>query len=85
MDIYDIGTLRQNRTRGCPLLTESAMRKEGRGTMCEYVEKKAGLVICNWYNNQRFVTISNFLGKDPISQANHFNRKNRKMISTASS
>ena len=80
MDIYAIGTLRQDRTRGCPLPTESAMRKEGRGTMCEFVEKKAGLVICTWYDNRRVITISNFLGKDPTSQANRFDRKNRKMI-----
>ena len=51
MDIYAIGTLRQDRTRGCPLPTKSAIRKEGCGTMCEFVEKKAGLVICSWYDN----------------------------------
>ena len=51
MDIHATGTLRQDRIRGCPLPTESAMRKEGRDTVCEFVEKKAGLVICTWYNN----------------------------------
>ena len=80
IDIYAIGTLRQDRTRGCPLPTESAKRKEGRGAMCEFVEKNAGLVICTWYDNRRVLTISNFLGKEPISQANRFNCKNRKMI-----
>ena len=64
MDIYAIGTLRQDRTRGCQLPTESAMRKEGRGTMCAFVEKKAELVICTWYDNR----------------ANRFDRRNRKMI-----
>ena len=43
MDIYAIGTLRQDLTRGCPLTTESAMRKEGYGTT-SLVEKKAGLL-----------------------------------------
>ena len=80
MDIYVIGTLRQDRTRGYPLPTKSVIRKEGCGTMCEFVEKKAGLVICSWYDNWRFITISNFLGNDPISQANRFDHKNRKMI-----
>ena len=70
----------KDRTRVCPLPTESVMRKVGRGTMCEFVEKKAGLVICTWYDNRRVITIFNFLAKDSISQANRFDRKNRKLI-----
>ena len=80
MDIHATGTLLQDRIRGCPLPTESAMRKEGRNTVCEFVEKKAGLVICTWYNNWRVVTISNSLGKYPIFQANRLDCRNRKMI-----
>ena len=56
------------------------MHKEGHGTMCEFVEKKAALVIFIWYNNQRVITMFNFLGKDTISQANCFDRKRCKMI-----
>ena len=44
MDIYVISTLRQDLTRGCPLTTESAMCKEGCGTMSQFVEKKVGLL-----------------------------------------
>ena len=80
MDIFVIGPLHQNRTRDCPLPTESAMRKEGRGTVCEFLEKKAGLVICTWYDNRGVITIFNFLRKDPISQGNRFDLRNRKMI-----
>ena len=42
--IYVIGTLRQDLNRDCPLTTESAMRKEGCGTMIQFVEKKAELL-----------------------------------------
>ena len=44
MDIFVIGTLSKDLTRGCPRTTGSAMRKEGCGTMSQFVEKKAGLL-----------------------------------------
>ena len=43
MDMYVIGTLRQDLI-SCPLTTQSAMRKEGRGTMSQFVERKTGLL-----------------------------------------
>ena len=43
MDMCVIGTLRQALT-SCPLTTQSGMRKEGCGTMSQFVERKAGLL-----------------------------------------
>ena len=40
MDIYVIGTLSEDVTRVCPLTTGSAMRKDGCGTMSQFVERK---------------------------------------------
>ena len=76
--IFAVGTLRADRSRGCPISTESAMRKKGRGTNEEFVEKDHDLVICAWYDNRRVLTISNFVGKEPVSQANRYDRKNNK-------
>ena len=44
MDIYVTGTLTQDPARGCPLTTECTMRKEGCGTLSQFVEKKSGLL-----------------------------------------
>lgn len=44
MDIYALGTLSEDVTRVCPLTTGSAMRKDGCGTMSQFVEKKVGLL-----------------------------------------
>ena len=49
------------------------MRKEGCGTLSQFVEKKAGLLSVPG-------TRTNFLGEDPISQANRFNCRKGKMI-----
>ena len=78
--IFAVGTLKADRSRDCPLPTKSAMRKEGRGTMLEFVEKDHNLVICGWYDNRRVLTVSNFVGKDPVSEANRYDRKNHKEV-----
>ena len=43
--IFAIGTLRSDRSRGSPIPTEHKMKKKGRGTICEFVEKDHNLVI----------------------------------------
>ena len=44
MDRYVVGTFSEDVTRVCPLTTGSAMRKDGCGTMSQFVEKKIGLL-----------------------------------------
>ena len=44
MDIYIVGTFSEDVTRVCPLTTGFAMRKDGYGTMSQFVEKKFGLL-----------------------------------------
>ena len=44
MDRYVVGTFSEDVTRVCPLTTGSAMRKDGCGTMSQFVEKKVGLL-----------------------------------------
>ena len=82
--IYAVATLRSDRSRGCPIPAEKEMKKEGRGCIFQFTDTKAGLVLCCWYDNRRVITISNFLGKDPISEANHFDRVKKQKISVPS-
>ena len=44
MDIYVVSTLSEDVTRICPLTTGPAMRKDGCGTMSQFVETKVGLL-----------------------------------------
>ena len=44
MDIYVVGTLSEDLTRGCPFTTGSAMCKDGCGTVSQFVEKNVGLL-----------------------------------------
>ena len=76
--IFAVGTLRSHGSRGCPIPAEWKMRKEGCGTICEFVEKDHNLVICGWYDNCRVLIISYFARKNPVSETNHYNHKNHK-------
>ena len=44
------GTIRANRTQGCPLTPPDRMKKNPRGSM-EYKRTKDGVVVCRWNDN----------------------------------
>lgn len=79
-EVYAVATLRSDRSRGCKLPTDKDMRKKSRGSMEQFVDNKNGLVICAWYDNRRVLTVSNFLGKDPISEARRYDKIGRETI-----
>ncbi|CAB4042187.1 Hypothetical predicted protein [Paramuricea clavata] len=79
--ILAVATLRSDRSCGCPLPAEKDMRKNGRGDLAEFTDSKAGLVICAWYDNRRVLTISNFLGKHPVSNCKRYDRKKKETVS----
>ena len=66
--IFAVGTSHQDRSRGCKLPTKKEMKNSGGGTIHNFTGKD-GLVLCVWFDNRRVITISNFIGKDPISYA----------------
>jgi hypothetical protein len=78
--IFAVATLRRDRSRGCPLPAEKDMRKNGRGNLAEFTDSKAGLVVCAWYDNRMVLTISNFIGKDPISSCKRYDRKKKESL-----
>ena len=79
MDIYAIGTLSEDLTRGCPLTTGSAMGKDGCGTMSQFVKKKAGLLSVLGSITEELNPYSIFLVKIHF-QANRFDCRNSKII-----
>lgn len=79
--IFAVATLKSNRSRGCSVPTDEVMRKKERGDVAQFTDAKAGLVICAWYDNRRVLTISNFLGKDPVSNCKLYDRKKKEDVS----
>ena len=79
--IFEVGTFRQDRSRGCKLPTKKETKSD-RGTIHQFTEKN-GLVLCVWFENRRVITISNFIGKNPISYAKRYDSKEKKMVPTS--
>ena len=48
--------------------------------MSQFSDERSGLIICAWCDNCRVLTISNYLRKDLISDANRYDQSQRKKI-----
>jgi hypothetical protein len=79
--IFAAATLRSDRSRGCPIPSEKDMKKSGQGSLKKFTDAKAGLAIVSWYDNQRVLMISNFLGKDPVGNCKRYDAKKKEVIS----
>lgn len=73
--IWALGTLRANRSRNCLLPSEKDLKKGGRGSSTENIDKDKSLVVTSWYDNKRVVLISNFFGKELVGECSRFDRK----------
>ena len=81
--VYAVATLRADRSRGCPIPTESELKKQGRGHIEQFVDTRSGLVVCAWYDNRRILTLSNYVGKVPVDQAKRWDRKGKQEVKIA--
>ena len=73
--IFALSTLRPNRSRGFPMMSEKDMKREDRGATDEIMDSVNGVVICTWYGNKRVITASNFVGKEPVGECSCYDRK----------
>ena len=49
---WAVGTMRQDRIRGCKLKSEKELKKEGRGSYDVSVDLNSGIVIMRWFDNK---------------------------------
>lgn len=74
------GTIRENRTGGCPLLTNKDMKKNERGS---YDYRSDGTVLCVKWNDNSVVTVaSNYYVVNPVQKAERRVKKERKKVVT---
>ena len=74
---YIIFTLRVIRSRHCPFSSENNLKKKCRGAIEEVIGLNDGIVVCVWYDNKRLVTMSNYLGKNPVSECSRYDRSRK--------
>ena len=76
--IWAVATLKAQRSRKCPIPSEKAMQKKGRGFSQEVVDTTGSVVVTAWYDNKRVLTVSNYAGKEPLSICKRYDRKAKK-------
>jgi hypothetical protein len=80
--IHSVGTVRLNRLRGLPGPVEADMKKNGRGTSCEYISIVDGVeVSCvRWYDNKLVSLISTFAGTQPVAKVKRWSKKEKAQL-----
>ena len=74
---WALATLNANRSRKCPLPSESELKKSGRGSSAQNVNKERSVVVTSWYDSRRVLMISNFIGKEPVGECTRYIRKEK--------
>jgi hypothetical protein len=79
LDLPAACTLRANRIEKCPLKTEKALKKEGRGAMDSQVSEE-GILIVKWFNNKEVTVGTNYYSVLPTSQVKRWDKNKKAYI-----
>lgn len=60
-----IGTIRENRTLGCPIKSEKELSKTGRGSNDFAVDANSGAMVVGWLDKKKVSFISNYVCVEP--------------------
>ena len=77
MSLRAIGTLRINRFAKPPLISESELKKKGRGACYEISNEKDTVGLVRWFDNKCVHLGSNFMSTGGISFVNRWNKKRK--------
>ncbi|KAJ8937836.1 hypothetical protein NQ314_011697 [Rhamnusium bicolor] len=70
--IFSLGTIRNNRLRGCPLASDPVLKKQGRGSFSQKVTTDGKIVICKWYDNKCVTIASTYTDAYPVGKIKRF-------------
>ena len=69
------GTIRPNRLKGCPLLSEKELKKNGRGSVDHRLTRNGSITAVRWYDNLAVNLVSSFVGREPLDMVKRYDRK----------
>jgi len=74
--ILCLGTVRSNRLPNCAIMSDSELKRKGRGAHVEKVAKvdDVTLSVVRWFDNRAVTFLSTFVGAQPVSETKRFNR-----------
>ena len=73
-------TIRQDRTKGCPLPADKDLKKRGRGLSDYRVDANSGISITKWYDNKSVQMISNYCDPSSRTTVKRWDRKEKKYV-----
>jgi DNA excision repair protein ERCC-6 len=74
------GTIRKNRTSGCPLTDDKKFSKTKRGAFEVFKDSKNNILVCKWHDNKNVILCSNSSSIVPIVKAQRWCSSEKKKI-----
>ena len=75
-----VGTIRGNRVKGCPLLSNKDIEKCDRGELDYRVDTNSGIIIIKWMDNSAVQLASNFVGVEPMDRIERWDKKEQSRV-----
>lgn len=73
-------TIRTNRFKSPPFLSDKEIKKEGRGFSEELVNAEGDIVVVKWFENRAVSLASNFIGIEKTDKVKIWDKKQNKYI-----
>ena len=73
--IWAMAMLNSKRSRGCPVKSDSYIKKLGHGHIEEFIDTTKSIVVTVWFNNKQVLTVSNYTGERPAGECSRFDKK----------
>ena len=73
-------TIQSQRTNSCPTKTDSALKKEGRGSFSKGIDEFTGVTIVKWHDNNVVNVGSNIFTVNPIADVERYSQSEKKKI-----
>ena len=75
--IRSLGTIRNNRLRGCILKSDKELIRQGRGSYDYQVDNCAELAVVKWNDNKPVTLVSSCVSKDPVTEVKRYSKQEK--------
>ncbi|XP_028042586.1 piggyBac transposable element-derived protein 3-like, partial [Bombyx mandarina] len=80
--IFSLGTIRQNRLKGCTngLLSDKELKKRGRGSFSQVVDNDKKIAIVKWYDNKVVTLACSYADSYPVHEIKRWSKEQKKKV-----
>ncbi|XP_046858658.1 piggyBac transposable element-derived protein 3-like [Xenia sp. Carnegie-2017] len=74
------GTIRNNRLKGCPQVSEKDLKSKGRGSYDMKVDLNKKIVVLRWLDKKAVTLVSSYCGAQPMGVAKRWSKTEKKFV-----